>query len=87
MNTRLQGALSAVMFSLALAAQAGPVAKVINNGADGDATFYSVLCADGTGGSMILYDPPYEICYQALGKKQACSKLLSIPEAAQKACK
>lgn len=81
--------LSALLL-LSIASQlatAAEVDKVVSHGDDGDTTYYSVYCSNGSVGSVGVHRSPTKTCASPTNGQKQCRQVWKLRKAAKFACR
>jgi len=87
--SRLMPTLSALvlLFLASQLASAADVQKLVSHGDDGDTTYYSVYCSNGSVGSVGVSRSPRETCVAPANGRKQCRAIWKLRTAAKSACR
>jgi hypothetical protein len=80
-------AAAIVLASVFQAVSAAQVRSVKNHGADGDATYYSVLCSNGAESSIKVQSNPNRVCASPIKGQVQCQPRWELDSAARFVCR
>jgi len=80
-------AAAIVLASVFQAVSAAEVRRVKNNGADGDAIYYSVLCSNGAESSVKVQSNPNRVCASPVRGQVQCQPTWALDSAARFVCR
>lgn len=66
---------------------AAQVRKIKNHGADGDATYYSVVCSNGAERSVTVHSNPKRVCASPVRGRVQCQPNWELESAAKFVCR